>query len=54
MTPKRKEAMSRINGEKSRANLQKRKRTAQRARDRALRAAATNKTAAKPAPKRAE
>jgi hypothetical protein len=47
--------MSRINGEKSRANLQKRKRTMQRMKDRAARAAAMGKTsapAAKAAPKR--
>ncbi|HSP13224.1 MAG TPA: hypothetical protein VLV78_00570 [Thermoanaerobaculia bacterium] len=46
--------MSRINGEKSRANLQKRKRTQQRMKDRAARAAAMGKTAApavKAAPK---
>ncbi len=49
--------MSRINGEKSRANLQKRRRTQQRMKDRAARAAAMGKTtapAAKPVPKRAE
>jgi hypothetical protein len=44
--------MSRINGEKSRANLQKRKRTLQRMKDRAARAAAMDKTSA-PAPKAA-
>jgi hypothetical protein len=38
--------MSRINGEKARGNLQKRKRTLQRMKDRASRAALTVKAAA--------
>ncbi|HEX9163026.1 MAG TPA: hypothetical protein VF980_15075 [Thermoanaerobaculia bacterium] len=42
--------MSRINGEKARGNLQKRKRTNQRMKDRAARAAAANKEAAPAAP----
>lgn len=38
--------MSRINGEKSRANLQRRRRTMQRLKDQVARAAATSKPAA--------
>ena len=43
--------MSRINGEKSRANLQKRRRTMQRLKDRVARAEATSKPAAPAAKK---
>jgi hypothetical protein len=45
--------MSRINGEKARAAITKKRRTAQRAKDRAARAAATAKaaeTGVKPSP----
>jgi len=44
--------MSRINGEKARANLQKRRRTMQRLRDRVARAAMTSKPAAPAAKKK--
>ena len=45
--------MSRISGEKARANITKRRRTAQRAKDRAARAAAMAKPAAAAKPKAA-
>ena len=43
--------MSRINGEKSRANLERRRRTMQRVKDRVARGAAANKAAAPAAKK---
>jgi hypothetical protein len=45
--------MSRISGEKARANITKRRRTAQRAKDRAARAAAMARVAEAPKPKAA-
>jgi hypothetical protein len=44
--------MSRINGEKARGNLQKRKRTIQRMKDRAARAVLAGKAGAAPAAKK--